>query len=272
MKSNNLRKTALTIILLLLVIASLGGAVTYAWFTYNSSVWTNRIEAKTSSPEVKLLLALKKEPFEGKDELNLAATQINEKGNIEKLMPVSTADLTKFVYNNGVEVEDEESIFHGVFYVMAQGNLQSDAQLALYFDDENCVIKADDDDSLFLNAGRLGLKFENADPVIIALSDKSNNKSDQIENTVLNGNLIPSGNVLKKTTSGAVTYVTDPAISFKDAGISDLSSEPFAMLDLNTVYQMDIFFYLEGTDPDCSDAVKEDAASVKLAFYGAVVE
>ena len=64
MKSNNLKKTALSAIILLLVIAAFGGAVTYAWFTYNSSVWTNRIEAKTSSPEVKLLLGLKKEPFD----------------------------------------------------------------------------------------------------------------------------------------------------------------------------------------------------------------
>lgn len=271
MKSNNLKKTALSTIILLLIVAAIGGGATYAWFTYNSSVWTNRIEAKTSSPEVKLLLGLKKEPFEGKEELNLAATQVNEKGNIEKLMPVSTADLTKFVYNNGVEIEDEESIFHGVFYVMAEGNLQTDGQLALYIDSENCEIKADDD-SLFLNAGRLGLKFEKADPIIIALSDESNKKEDQIDNTVIGENLIPRGNVLKRTSDGAVTYVTDPAISFKEASPSNPDAEPFAMLDLNTVYQMDIYFYLEGTDPDCSEAVKEDGATVKLAFYGAVVE
>ena len=271
MKSNNLKKTALSAIILLLVIAAFGGAVTYAWFTYNSSVWTNRIEAKTSSPEVKLLLGLKKEPFEGKDELNLAATQVND-ANIEKLMPVSTADLAKFVYNNGIEVKDEESIFHGVFYVMATGNLQADGQLALYLDSEECVIKADDADSLFLNAGRMGFKFENAEPVIVALSENKNADADRVDNTVLNDEAVPRGKVLKMTSGGAVSYVTDPAISLAEAGISNPSAEPIAMLDLNTVYQMDIYFYLEGTDPDCSEAIKEDAASVKLAFYGAVVE
>ena len=33
---------------------------------------------------------------------------------------------------------------------------------------------------------------------------------------------------------------------------------------------LDIYFYLEGCDPDCSDSVSFDNANLHLAFYGAV--
>jgi hypothetical protein len=39
-------------------------------------------------------------------------------------------------------------------------------------------------------------------------------------------------------------------------------------LELNQIYAVDIYFYLEGCDPDCSDSVSLDGADLHLAFYG----
>lgn len=39
-------------------------------------------------------------------------------------------------------------------------------------------------------------------------------------------------------------------------------------MDLNQIYPVDIYFYLEGCDPDCSDDLSFDIADLHLAFYG----
>ncbi|MFQ9547592.1 MAG: hypothetical protein ACLRZ6_06905 [Lachnospiraceae bacterium] len=39
-------------------------------------------------------------------------------------------------------------------------------------------------------------------------------------------------------------------------------------MNLNQIYPVDVYFYLEGCDPDCSDAITHNEADLYLAFYG----
>lgn len=252
----------------LIAIAVLGTA-TYAWFTYNSDVSTDRITAKTATTEVRLLLSPTDDPFAGKEESEI--TQVNSFDR-EKLMPVSTSDLDWFVYNNGVVADYDDAFFHGEIFVKAEGSGVTDSKLALYLDNTEDLF-TNDNDSQLLNASRLGLLFNGENPVIIALSDVMNNPYEQIDNTYLDGKLIESGKPFHVTSSGAVEAVDDPAVYVTDIGIAtNPAAEPLAILEMNKIYKLDIFFYLEGTDPDCSDYISMTGAEMHLAFYGALVE
>ena len=56
-------------------------------------------------------------------------------------------------------------------------------------------------------------------------------------------------------------------ISFENNGMK-LPEKPLLQMELNRVYKLDIYFYLEGCDPDCSSSVELDEADLYLAFYG----
>ena len=133
------------------------------------------------------------------------------------------------------------------------------------------------DSGLLLNAARLGLVPENGTPVIFYLSDRHNSGSDQVRNTVLNGRKLADGKVLNGT-GGTIREADDPAVPLSDYTIRKngqdvtLPERPFAYLELNRIYSLDIYFYLEGCDPDCSDAVSFDGADLHLAFYGVLAE
>ena len=43
---------------------------------------------------------------------------------------------------------------------------------------------------------------------------------------------------------------------------------PLLEMELNTIYTLDIYFYLEGCDPDCSEEISRDDTNMQLAFYG----
>ena len=39
-------------------------------------------------------------------------------------------------------------------------------------------------------------------------------------------------------------------------------------MKLNQIYTLDVYFYLEGCDPDCSDGISQNMADIHLAFFG----
>ena len=90
-----------------------------------------------------------------------------------------------------------------------------------------------------LNAARLGLVFNNdyTSSVILRLSESQNASGQQIFNTVV---------------------------------ASDMSvpQRPLCVMNLNQIYPVDVYFYLEGCDSDCSDAITHNEADLYLAFYG----
>ena len=76
----------------------------------------------------------------------------------------------------------------------------------------------------------------------------------------------------------AIREANDPAVPLSGYTIEKngqnitLPKQPLAYLEWNRIYSMDIYFYLEGCDPDCSDAVSFDGADIHLAFYGVLAE
>jgi len=275
MANENLKKTALLAIFMCVVVIACLGTATYAWFTYNTGVTTDRITAKTGTAEIKLLLSPTKDPFEGKEEQDIV--KVN-KVDQEKLMPVSTSDLKTFVFNNGTKVATNEAIYHGRLYVKAEGSGTAQQKIAVYLDNTEALFVNDKNerkttDQALLNAARIGILFEECDPVIVRLSENSNPKADQINNTYLNGSLVKAGNVLHMDEKGKVTAVTDTAIALDSIGIAtNPQADPLAVLEINKVYQLDVFFYLEGTDPDCSNYIRNMGATMQLVFYGALTE
>ncbi len=284
MDAKRLRRRMLTAALLLFVAAALlvGGIATYAWFTSNQKVNTTRATARTGEETVELLVSSTGgADFRGSSEA--AIVQLNA-ANAEYLMPVSTADLRSFVtaaaYNSDgmptayVPVENEANYYHGRIYLQAVGSGFSDsARVALYLDQTAAAggapVQKDGDDSLLLNAARLGLSMESAAPVIFYLSSETNPEGERERNTVLNGELQPEGIVIDGSGSEPAA-VPDPAAAISDYALSEGGAlgAPLAYMEFGRIYALDVYFYLEGCDPDCCDSIFFDASDLHLAFYG----
>ena len=130
-------------------------------------------------------------------------------------------------------------------------------------------------DGYLLNASRLGLIFgeDTSSPVILKLSESENPGNAQIYNTEVNGKTLGRNEVLGY--NGSNVYVAaDPAVPVSDYTVRfsgdqiSLPARPLVSMELGKIYAVDVYFYLEGCDPDCSDSVQLNEADIHLAFYG----
>lgn len=269
--------TVVSMVVLVLVLS----VATYAWFTVNRTVSTNRVTARTGEDTLELQISAEGgTAFSGAEEAVL--TQINA-ASLEKLMPVSTADLKTFVYNPFTDndmassfktVENEAYYYHGRVYLRAAAQGQSpDARLALYLDGDNTPAEAE----RLLNAARLGLTFDGGSPVIFYLTDEENEPDAQVRNTLLDGTMLGDGQVLT-VENNVVTAAPDPALSLESRTVTLTDTvvtrpeAPLLEMELNRIYAVDVYFYLEGCDPDCSDIIGMDEVDLQLAFYGILTE
>ena len=262
-------------------------AATYAWFTTNRLVNTDRATARSGTDTLELQIssaggndfqALKEAPI-----IQVNRTELTE------LMPVSTADLQSFVYNRLTEdkiaesfrtVTEEQYYYHGRIYLraVAQGD-NVGGRMALYLDEDNEAggALAQSDGGMVLNAARLGLTFDGGNPSIFYLSNVSNPENKQIRNTRINGEILGDGQVLKSS-GGTLSAVADPSIPLADRTIimndsgAVLPAAPLLYMNLNQIYTVDIYFYIEGCDPDCSNSIGLDELDLHLAFYGILEE
>lgn len=248
-------------------------SATFAWFTANREVGTDRVTARAGSNELDLEVSQNG----GEDFRAAANNEVPLKAQTAPLMPVSTADLKSFVYNSRtvddfaedfLPTQDESFYYHDTIYLRAKAEgMPSGTKVALYLDKTPIVENLEGE---LITAARLGLTFDEASPVIITLSDVNEGTG----NTRPGGVAIGDGQVLSYN-SGNVTAAKDPAISLTDVQLSPNDTpgkQPIATLELNHIYAVDIFFYLEGCDPDCtSEKVAMDSAALTLAFYGMMV-
>lgn len=256
-------------------------AATYAWFTSNQAVSTTMASARTAEESLELQISSDGSTFSNASPVSIA--QVNQT-SLTNLLPVSTADLTNFIYAPSTvsdmavtfePVTDEQYYYHGRIYLraLAQG-LSSDTTLSLYFDQTDGLLGKDVNGTL-LNAARLGLVFNNdyTSSVILRLSESQNASGQQIFNTVVGGVTLGANQVLSWNGS-SVFAVADPSVQIADYtvtfGASDMSvpQRPLCVMNLNQIYPVDVYFYLEGCDPDCSDAITHNEADLYLAFYG----
>lgn len=280
-KYNRTRRPFLVAMLIVTFLLLIGA--TYAWFTYNRVVDTNRVSATTSEDNLKLLVSTEGgKAFKGKDVASIS--QVNSQDALE-LMPVSTLDLKSFLYSPATEgekanrftkVENEEFYYHGRIYIKAEGSQEYNGRkMSLYLDNSQTAggdfVTARD--PKILNATRLGMTFDGGNSVIFHVSDQSSPKKDQISNTYIDGVLMKDGNVLTLS-KGKVVSKPEAAINFEDCTISmddgaaKLPKRELYEIDVNKIYAVDIYFYLEGCDPDCSNKVMFDELDMHLAFYG----
>jgi hypothetical protein len=279
-------KSLYSMITMLAVLLSLTAA-TYAWFSSNSIVNTDRVSGRSGTDLVKLEIS----PTGGNDfngGQESALIQVNANSS-ERLMPVSTADLYTFVSSPGTidgeavyfeKVQGERYYYHGRVYLRAtsQGHAEN-AKLALYLDGSQAAggnlmtsVKG-----ALQNAGRLGLTFDGGGAKILRLSEEGNAANGQNMNVKLNGVAVQAGQVINGS-ADPFQIVADPSAPIgqymvgEDGLTGSTSLTPLLMMELNRIYMVDVYFYLEGCDPDCTDIAKLDSLNLHLAFYGVLTE
>lgn len=279
-------KTAFSAITMLALLASFTAA-TYAWFSSNSIVTTNRASGRSGTDSVDLQISRS-----GGDSFqpeNQAALLPINPSNSETLMPVSTADLVTFVSSPGMvdgkaiffkKIEDESCIYHGRIYLRASSQGHSEnAKLALYLDNsqEAGGKLVSGLQGYIENAARLGLTFDGGNARILRLSEEKNPDDHRGMNAVLNGVEVVEGQVINGSYD-PMRIEQDPSQPIAQFMVGDdglaanLSLTPLLMMELNHVYTVDVYFYLEGCDPDCIDVSKLDSLNLHLAFYGVLTE
>ena len=255
---------------------------TLAWFTANRAVQTNTATARTGDETLELQISSSGgSGFKSVETAQI--TQINQT-NSEILLPVSTADLNSFVYapftKDGKasafkKVDDEANYYHGRVYLRAEGEgWPVGSRMNLYLDQSDGLL-GDAADGYLLNASRLGLIFggDTSNPIILRLSESENPGNAQIYNTEVNGKILGKNQVLGYNDSG-VFAVEDPSVSISEYTIdfsesqTKIPSKTLVSMELGKIYPVDIYFYLEGCDPDCSESIQLNEAELHLAFYG----
>lgn len=259
-------------------------AVTAAWFTNNAKVNTSRAVSRTAAQSVELQVSSKGgDDFSGGREADIV--QVNS-AEMTRLMPVSTADLATFVQPPATvdgyavsfqRVEDERDYYHGRVYLRATADAaESGRKLTVYLDEGagsgGALAVGGAAGSQLLHAARLGLVFDGKQEsaVIFRLSEDKNAEGDRTLNTKLDGAVLEEGSVLTWTGTAAKA-VADPAVLTKDRAVGadgTVPEKPLLEMELGRVYQVDVYFYLEGCDPDCTESIAFDDGYLHLAFYG----
>ena len=254
-------------------------AATYAWFTSNRAVGTSTATARTGEETLTLQLS-SSGGSAFRDMQTAAITQVN-RTSAAKLLPVSTSDLVNFVYAPSTvadqavhfeKVENEAYYYHGRIYLRASGEGFSGSQVMNLYLDQSEKLLGKNVDGRLLNAARLGLVFDGdtANPIILRLSEASNPSDMQSNNTVVNGTKLNGSQVLRYR-NGSVSAVRDPSVPVADYAMDaslGLPSHTLLSMQIGKIYSLDIYFYLEGCDPDCTDSVSFHTADLQLSFYG----
>ena len=279
-KKKVIMKLCMTLAMLSLLCVVLTGA-TYAWFTSNRLVSTDRVSGRTAAREVTLQLSSR-----GGNEFTPAAQAelVKVGGSLtDRLMPVSTAELRSFVAeagtvdNNAVSFEilsNEAYYYHGRIYLRAvsQG-LETGDRLAIYFDGTQGNSLLTNVRGQVGNAARLGLIFEGGEAMIFRLSDSHNTGDTGTFGTILGGTALAPGQVISSL-GGTLQAVADPSRNIMDYTIREDSTatSPLIQLEPDRIYALDVYFYLEGCDPDCTNQVRLEDLNLNLSFYGILVK
>ena len=255
---------------------------TYAWFTTNREVSTSTATARTGEETLELQLSTSGGgSFRDADSVSIQ--QVNQT-SAEYLLPVSTSNLVNFVYSPNTEagiakafqpVENESYYYHGRVYIRATGTGWPDGTtMKLYLDQSDNILGQQVSGEL-LNAARLGLVFDGdySSAVILKLSDSSNSSDQQVYNTEVNGQRLGDNQVLSYVNQ-SVQAVTDPSVAAGQYTVTfdnDSMQAPertLLTMNLNQIYSVDIYFYIEGCDPDCSSYIQYSIADLQIGFYG----
>ena len=105
--------------------------------------------------------------------------------------------------------------------------------------------------------------------MILRLSEAANPLRSEM-NTAPGGSKADAGVVI----TGEASTAPDPSVPLESvllaADADTLPEQPLLRMELNTVYPLDIYFYLEGCDPDCNETISTQTCELYLGFFGMV--
>ncbi|MBO4331355.1 MAG: hypothetical protein J5827_04690 [Oscillospiraceae bacterium] len=280
--TTRLRRSAFAAVMMCLILLSVLSAATFAWFSSNHMVGTSRVTGRIAAENAELLLSSTGgAAFRGSGEADIIQTN---SADCEFLTPVSTADLVNFVSSTAVgegyasyftPVKNESGYFRGRVYVMAKvtGGAEN-ASVALYLDESEqaggAIVREDGEDGLILSAARLGLIFDDDPGTAVILRLSEDGADGRAMNTMLDGAVMEEGSVLDSS-GDELKAVPDPSVPIGDYTVSDdegFPRQPIFTAPANRIIPVDVYFYLEGCDPDCTEAIAFDGSELHLAFYG----
>lgn len=254
----------------LVVIAAVLGVATYAWFTNNMAVNTN--SASVHSDDSQLVVEMGDAQAGTWSSSGDVALSTNSPDDLV-LYPVSTFDLNGFAectHNNSAgeavhfeQAADGQHFYHGWVDLRASvsgsGADKASGRVALYLGDS--LVPSDASPEL-LRAARVGLKFSRNGQVVktcyFALDNSDGGHRGEHPATRPNNLSGYSDGMLLGWQNGALACandgVEDASSYVMDTG--DSAARPQSALlsmDQGTTYCMDVYYYIEGTDPDSAD-------------------
>ena len=279
------RRARAYIALVMVALAATLGVATYAWFTSNMKVNTNSVSVHSDTS--KLLLELgdaSRGSWSQQGDVSLVS---NASGTVT-LYPVSTFDLNGFAacaQNNSAgdasvfeQAKDNGSAYyHGWIdlrpTITGTGASKVKGKVSLYLA-ESLVPQGTDAE--LLCAARVGIKISSGNQVlatnIFELDSSDGGHRGEHPTTAPTGLAGYTDGMLLGWQNGQLAcgadVKQDPAAFTLDT--SETATRPqnaLATLTLGQTYRLDIYYYIEGTDPDSASYLYQDPGTLHLALF-----
>ena len=279
------RRARAYIALVMVALAATLGAATYAWFTSNMKVNTNSVSVHSDTSKLVLELGdADAGSWSQQGDASLASTA----SGAATLYPVSTFDLNGFAacaQNNssGDATVFEQAKDNGSAYyhgwidlrptITGTGASKVKGKVSLYLAESLVPQGADAE---LLRAARVGIKISNGSQVlatnIFELDGSDSGHRGEHPTTAPAGLAGYTDGMLLGWQNGQLAcgadVKQDPAAFTLDA--SETAARPqnaLATLALGQTYRLDIYYYIEGTDPDSADYLHQDPGTLHLALF-----
>ena len=279
------RRARAYIAFVMVALAATLGAATYAWFTSNMKVNTNSVSVHSDTSKLVLELGdASRGSWSQQGDVSLAS---NANGTVT-LYPVSTFDLNGFAacaQNNTAgdaavfeQAKDDGSAFyHGWIdlrpTITGTGASKVRGKVSLYLA-ESLVPQGTDAE--LLRAARVGVKISSGNQVlatnIFELDSSDGGHRGEHPATAPAGLAGYTDGMLLGWQNGQLAcgadVKQDPAAFTLDT--SETATRPqnaLATLALGQAYRLDIYYYIEGTDPDSADYLHQDSGTLHLALF-----
>lgn len=273
------------IALVMVALAATLGAATYAWFTSNMKVNTNSVSVHSDTSKLVLELGdADAGSWSQQGDASLASTASGS----ATLYPVSTFDLNGFAacaQNNSAgdatvfeQAKDNGSTYyHGWIdlrpTITGTGASKVKGRVSLYLAESLVPQGADAE---LLRAARVGIKISSGGQVlatnIFELDSSDSGHRGEHPTTAPAGLAGYADGMLLGWQNGQLAcganVTQDPAAFTLDT--SETATRPqntLATLGLGQTYRLDIYYYIEGTDPDSADYLHQDPGTLHLALF-----
>lgn len=279
------RRARAYIALVMVALAATLGAATYAWFTSNMKVNTNSVSVHSDTSKLVLELGdADRGSWSQQGDASLASTA----SGAATLYPVSTFDLNGFAacaQNNSAgdatvfeQAKDNGSTYyHGWIdlrpTITGTGASKVKGKVSLYLAESLVPQGANAE---LLRAARVGIKISSGSQVlatnIFELDSSDSGHRGEHPTTAPAGLAGYTEGMLLGWQNGQLAcganVTQDPDTFTLDT--SETATRPqntLATLGLGQTYRLDIYYYIEGTDPDSADYLYQDPGALHLALF-----